>query len=336
MPKAKKLPSGSWRCQVSFTENGTRVRKSVTVKDPSRAGKKECERLAAELAIVHSDRGENITVHEAVANYITVKERVLSPSTIRAYNLYLKRMDPIWSAMLPEITQSTAQLWINKLSVNYSEKYIKNVYGLFRASVEYAGGNAPSVTFPRSPHTLPHAPEDKDVRTLLEHIKGRPELYTAVILAACGGLRRGEICALKTSDSDGNRIRVSKSMVRDLYGHWHIKPTPKTDTSNRIVVLPKEIMSLVTVPIGIHPEQVSNRFRRAVRSSGVKTRFRFHDLRHYYVSVAHALGVPDAYIMEMGGWKTDAVMKRVYRDALAEVMAKEQRKMDRHFRNIIV
>jgi hypothetical protein len=40
--------------------------------------------------------------------------------------------------------------------------------------------------------------------------------------------------------------------------------------------------------------------------------------------------------MEMGGWKTDAVMKRVYRDALAEVMAKEQRKMDRHFRNIIV
>ena len=98
MPKAKKLPSGSWRCQVSFTENGTRVRKSVTVKDPSRAGKKECERLAAELAIVHSDRGENITVHEAVANYITVKERVLSPSTIRAYNLYLKRMDSIWSA----------------------------------------------------------------------------------------------------------------------------------------------------------------------------------------------------------------------------------------------
>ena len=36
-------------------------------------------------------------------------------------------------------------------------------------------------------------------------------------------------------------------------------------------------------------------------------------MRHYYVSFAHSLGMSDANIMASGGWKTDSVMKRVYR-----------------------
>ena len=44
--------------------------------------------------------------------------------------------------------------------------------------------------------------------------------------------------------------------------------------------------------------------------------FDFHDLRHYCASVQHALGVPDAYIMQRGGWGNDRVLKEVYRHAL--------------------
>ena len=44
--------------------------------------------------------------------------------------------------------------------------------------------------------------------------------------------------------------------------------------------------------------------------------------------------VPDAYIMQMGGWKTDNVMHRVYRDTLPDVMAAEQDKMTEHFRSV--
>jgi integrase len=119
-------------------------------------------------------------------------------------------------------------------------------------------------------------------------------------------------------------------MVQDADYSWHIKPMAKTDESNRTVVLPDFVVKEVALPIGLHPEQVSNRFRRAVRSSGLP-HFRFHDLRHYYVSIAHALGVPDAYIMQMGGWKTDNVMHRVYRDTLPDVMQVEQDKLTKHF-----
>ena len=43
-----------------------------------------------------------------------------------------------------------------------------------------------------------------------------------------------------------------------------------------------------------------------------------HDLQHYCVSIQHALGIPDAYIMARGGWKNDAVLKQVYHHALEE------------------
>jgi len=45
-------------------------------------------------------------------------------------------------------------------------------------------------------------------------------------------------------------------------------------------------------------------------------RFRFHDLRHYQASILHAMGVPDKYIMERGGWKTDSTLKNIYQHTM--------------------
>ena len=45
---------------------------------------------------------------------------------------------------------------------------------------------------------------------------------------------------------------------------------------------------------------------------------RFHALRHYCASQLHALGMPDAYIMERGGWESDGVLKGIYRHTLSD------------------
>lgn len=333
MPTAKKLPSGSWRCQVFVgMVDGKRKYKSVTVADPSRRGKKECERMASEIALSRR-MPTTATVYDAVQAYIDGKRAVLSPSTIRSYERYRKRMESIQSMPADGLTTKTVQAWVNRLAASYSPKYIRNVYGLLTASLAYAGLDAPQVTFPSSAPKPLHTPSDAEIRALLDHISNNTPLRSACLLAAFGSLRRGEICALTPEDVDGCRIRVNKSMVQDADYSWHIKPMAKTDESNRTVVLPDFVVKEVALPIGLHPEQVSNRFRRAVRSSGLP-HFRFHDLRHYYVSIAHALGVPDAYIMQMGGWKTDSVMHRVYRDTLPDVMQTEQEKMTRHFRDV--
>ena len=44
--------------------------------------------------------------------------------------------------------------------------------------------------------------------------------------------------------------------------------------------------------------------------------YRFHDLRHFFASFAHARGVSDADILAAGGWKTSNVMQTVYRQSM--------------------
>lgn len=331
MAKAKKLKSGSWHCIVyaGKNEDGKRTYKSFTVRDPSKKGKKECERLAAEWSAQHQDvPAGQMTVHDAVRRYIDIKKKVLSPSTVRGYELYLKRrIKPIKDRRIDDLTQTDVQQWINGLTGECTPKYIKNVYGLLSAALSYYGYRTFDVTFPSTAPKPTYTPCDADISLLLNHIQDRPQLLSCVLLAAFGSMRRGEICALQPQDMDGDRVRVCKSMVRDTDGYWHVRPMAKTDESNRTVILPPQVADMVVLPVRLHPEQVSNRFRRAVRSCDCERRFRFHDLRHYYVSIAHALGIPDAYVMQMGGWKTDHVMHRVYRDTLPDVMAREQDKL---------
>lgn len=45
----------------------------------------------------------------------------------------------------------------------------------------------------------------------------------------------------------------------------------------------------------------------------------------------HALNVPDAYIMEHGGWKNDRVLKEVYRHTMDEHSRKMNEMVNEHF-----
>ena len=99
MAKAKKLPSGSWRCLVySHTERiwdekkqiwkDKRIYESFTSDDPSPAGKREAEFAAAQFALnKHAVKAPNgyTTLKEAIDKYIESSDAVLSPSTIRGY-----------------------------------------------------------------------------------------------------------------------------------------------------------------------------------------------------------------------------------------------------------
>ena len=59
--------------------------------------------------------------------------------------------------------------------------------------------------------------------------------------------------------------------------------------------------------------------------------FRFHDLRHYSASIMHAIGILDQYIMARGGWKTDTVLKAVYRNVINDEQKKFTDKINSNF-----
>lgn len=100
MAKAKKLPSGSWRCLVYshsvpvLDEKGKpkekRIYESFTSDDPSPAGRRDVELRAAEFAAnkIPISGTHSYTVGEAIEQYLQVKGAVLSPSTFRLYKSY--------------------------------------------------------------------------------------------------------------------------------------------------------------------------------------------------------------------------------------------------------
>jgi integrase len=77
-----------------------------------------------------------------------------------------------------------------------------------------------------------------------------------------------------------------------------------------IDVLPTDGM-IVT----ISPDIITQRHRATLKKLSLPL-FRFHDLRHYSASILHALGIPDQYIMQRGGWSSDETLKRVYRGTI--------------------
>lgn len=340
MPTARKLPSGSWHCTVfSHYEivDGKKKRKyeSFTCNIPGRQGKAECERMASEWAYRKKDRAYNITLIEAAEKYVAMKQGVLSPSTARSYTQYQKYLSIIGSIPIRSLSNADVQVWLSDLSQGRSPKTVRNVYGFLISVCKTFGRDDIKGTLPMKSKYRAHTPTDAEIKKLVAYLS-KPEkadLRRAVMLSAFCSLRRGEICALTDKDIVGNQLHISKSIVVTPEGTWETK-RPKTTDSDRYVDVPdflmEELKQIKGHLVKCSPSQLTNRFVRAITFSGLE-HFRFHDLRHYYVSISHALGIPDAYIMQNGGWKTDRVMKLVYLDTLSDRNAIEKAKLNAHF-----
>lgn len=332
-----------WRCLVfSHYEykDGKKVRK---YKSFTADTKREAERLAAVWEYDQAKNAGKLSVHDAVDQYITVKEAALSPSTVTGYRSYLKtgKYEPLEDLDVSEVSQRSLQLWVAfMLEEEYSAKYIQNCYGLLRPALTMAGVGSIPITLPMVIMPEIYVPTDKELKKLLAYLdKEDPEVKTAAMLAAFGSMRRSEICALKPSDFGDSTVTIQRAIVKKSDGKWVVKKTNKTVKSHRTIVLPPQVIAGIDLSldsiISLNPDQLSKRFRKAVKHADMPQAFCLHALRHYYVSIAHVLGIPDAYIMKMGGWQTDYVMKRNYRSTLTDVEKKEQAKLNKHFAKML-
>lgn len=83
----------------------------------------------------------------------------------------------------------------------------------------------------------------------------------------------------------------------------------------------------------INPNELTQRFINAIDRLQIP-KFRFHDLRHYSASVMHAIGVPDVYIMQRGGWSSDYTLKNIYRGSMDDFQKKFTDITNSHFEKI--
>ena len=332
MPTAKRLPSGSWNVQIYSHRNskGRRVYKSFTA-----GTKRQAELLAAEYKsgkqrIVD----DNKTVHEAVTGYINAKEGVLSPSTVRGYERMIKYYKPIEHIKLYQLTNEQIQIFVSDLARDLSPKTVSNVFGLLSSSIAlYLPDKHIKVTLPRIIHKKTLSPSDEDVRGLYD--AACDELKKCIALSAYGSMRRGEISALKYSDINENVLFIHADLVKDKGGKWVYKE-PKTPDSIRYKTVPAEVIELLgsgapdDYVVKWLPDTITKRFIDLRKFQGVN--IRFHDLRHYYASIGAALGIPDLYLAESGGWKQNSkVLKSVYQNKITPISEAFEKKLNDHF-----
>lgn len=338
--KAKKLPSGNYRTQIvlGYDENGKRIVKSFT------AGTKvEAIKIALDYKENNTDTAtKNITVEQALTQYIEARNNILSPSTIRGYNIIKNtRLQLIKEFNISELTLNDIQKAVNYDSKRLSRKSIKSAVALLKSALDMQGIdiNVKRITLPQAKNTKKPLPDVEDV---LRVIVGT-ELELPCLLAIWLSLRISEVRGLQFRDvsADGKFISVCRARIC-LDGKDVLREQNKTEKSTRINMLPPYVLNLINqIPhekdtdfiVQYGYNYIRNHFKQLMDSNGFD--MTFHKLRHEFATTLNDLGIPSDYIQKLGGWVTDNVMKSVYTHTTSSKENEYQAKINEFFTSAI-
>lgn len=338
MATARKLPSGRWRVKAYDYKdsNGKEHYKSFTADT-----KKEAEYQAALFSLnkkKSNSKNYDLTLKEAMCKYCEMKSNVLSPTTLTSYKSLMNHtFKDYHDISIKKIDSTFTQRLVNDISIGRSPKTVRNGYGFFYVVLKaFLPELHLNITLPQKVKPKLYVPTDNDIKAIIEHLSNNDrELLKAVYLAAFGTLRRSEICALTAADVKDDVIHVNKALVLNEQKEWVIKTT-KTLSSIRVVDMPAIIMKEFSTQgklVNLNPNQISNRFTKVLKTLDIQC-FRFHDLRHYAASMMHAIGVPDVYIMQRGGWSSDNTLKKIYRGVMDDYREKFTEKTLEHIEEL--
>lgn len=308
--KIEKLPSGSYRFRkmikgktIQFVFDHKPTEREITL------------RLAERI---QDEGGKSDTLRHCITEYINNRESILSPSSIRTYKNFKSVIsDALLDKDIYNITQSDIQKEINSYSKDHAPKSVRSLHGFISSVLaQYRPQFVLRTTLPRNDIKPRFRPNSDHIQAILKATEGTP-LHVCVQLGILS-LRRGEICALSLDDLKGNELHISKTMVYNK--KWIVKETPKTEESNRTILIPDSLADEIREQgfiFNLSPQKLNDHLHKVTDELGIP-HFRFHDLRSYFASYASTLNIPEADIMKMGGWKSDFVFKRIYRESVEE------------------
>ena len=323
-----KLPSGRYRVRVVDSAGGRRISIGTF------ATKAEAERAYAQVvtdqdrgAWVRPDDGRVTLVEYApqwVACRLTSRGEPLRPRVVELYECELRlHILPVLGA-IPMGTLTTARVrsWhADLLTHGPGPSTTAKCYRLLRAILNTAVEDGILAANPCrikgagvEPAEERPVPSIAQVYALADAVP--PRYRALVLMAAFGGLRRGELFGLTRRDIDPLHRTVTVSIQRQENAHGQpLVGAPKTDAGKRTIVLPKQLLidiqdHLATWaapgPDGVvflgakgsplRPQVWQTEWNRTRRRLGLDD-VNFHDLRHVAGTLAAATGAGTKELM---------------------------------------
>jgi len=204
----------------------------------------------------------------------------------------------------------------------------------------YSIGN---ITLKPKEHKTYPMPTEKDAKRIMEILRDAPDIECQVLLALTCSLRQSEIAAISVEDVHDSQIYIHGAIVLGENNKYVYKPTNKSDAGTRTIDMPKYLEERIAVrckEIGhgylfsTNPNTLLSKFKTLLKANGLPE-YNMHSLRHCFAAMLHARGVPDKYVMEMGGWGSNYVLKDIYQYTFDEETSKFKRETNKYFENIL-
>lgn len=371
---------GTWRIHVhlGYDQAGTRRRKVVTVKGT----KKDAEKKLAEL--VHAAHQGTLTpptshtVESYLAYWLEHFARHKSARTYENYSEYCRNylVPGLGSIPLDRLRPADIQGLYTRLLVSGGTKHgqglssttVANAHRVFKGALRravqwqiIAKNPAEAVTPPSPAERPPKVLSAEQVAQVLD--AATPHLYRAVLIAACCGLRRGELCGLRWGDVNFKRslISVQQTLVRVRPGTYEFK-APKTRAGKRTVVMPQILAQALTAaredleetrerlgtsynpqdlvicrPDGrpVDPATLYSTFQKLLVRLNLP-RVAIHDLRHSHATMLLEAGVHPKVVADRLGHEDPSITLRVYSHVSESIQREAADRTDDVFRRAVI
>ncbi len=350
LPAITQLPSGAYRTQIYLGKDpatGKKIVESFSDPDYDVVARWALDRIRdrEQSAELHKTPGK-MTLGEAIDAYIASKSAVLSPATIREYRGIRRRnLEELMPLPINRITQNDVQAAINREALTLSPKTLRNHHGLITAVLGvYRPELQLRTTLPKKVKPDIYVPTDQEIKSLCQTVKDTP-MEIPIILAACCGMRRSEICSLKWSNINfkKNTMTIRSARVYNDEGKIVEKET-KTTAGKRTIPIMSPVRNALlraheaveddnTPLTSMTPNSITNAFPHRLNAAGIN-HFRFHDLRHYVVSLMIFLNIPKKYIADYVGHENEKMIDQVYGHVMKDKKATFTDRLDEYLTSI--
>jgi integrase len=299
---------------VGYDDEGKPVQASKTV----RGGKRDAERLAAQLASRPAPRSGKLTVAELLDEYREHKGPGWSLSSRRDYASRAERIkaDQIAEKPVSGISVSDVDRWHLRMhKAGVGDAQIRNLHTLLQASFGQAVRWELLPTNPvanANPQRRKKAPRgvmsiDEVALALATAEQVHPWAPPALRLAAVSGARRSELAGLRWDRIVDGRLIIDQAVTIDrthpVGDPERLQVTPTKTGERRGLALDAQTLALVeaartersTTSPWIFgedesppsPDKIGWWWKRSRKLAGIDSKWRLHDLRHW--SATHAI-----------------------------------------------